>query len=87
VTVGAPAWACSRCGKSEPRLAELPFPGDQGTEIAARCCAGCWAEWLRAEVMVINELKLNFMDPAAQVALTSQMRTFLLLDEAPPASG
>ncbi len=43
----------------------------------------CWAEWQRAEVMVINELRLNFMDPAAQETLTRQLREFLLFDPPP----
>jgi Fe-S cluster biosynthesis and repair protein YggX len=30
--------------------------------------------------MVINELKLNFMEPTAQEILTSHMREFLALD-------
>ena len=80
----AAAFHCSRCGSHEPRLAEPPFPGSEGAEVAERSCAACWAEWLKAEVMVINELKLNFMDPSAQDALTRQMRTFLLLDEPSP---
>jgi Fe-S cluster biosynthesis and repair protein YggX len=33
--------------------------------------------------MVINELRLNFMDPAAQDVLNRQMREFLLLDPQP----
>ena len=56
------------------------------SEIAARVCADCWAEWQRAEVMVINELRLNFMDPAAQEVLHRQMREFLVLDEPPAAA-
>jgi Fe-S cluster biosynthesis and repair protein YggX len=77
------AWSCRRCGKSEPRLAEPPFPGPLGAEIAASNCANCWAEWQKTEVMVINELKLNFMEPSAQDVLTGHLREFLLLDERP----
>jgi len=57
--------------------------GSLGAELLARTCADCWQEWQRAEVMVINELRLNFMDPQAQEILVAQMRQFLLL--APPA--
>lgn len=35
------------------------------------------------EVMVINELRLNFIDPAAQETLRKKMREFLELGEAP----
>ncbi|MCL4839231.1 MAG: Fe(2+)-trafficking protein, partial [Thermoanaerobaculia bacterium] len=37
----------------------------------------------RAEVMVINELRLNFMDPEAPKVLETHLRQFLALD--PPA--
>ena len=75
------AWTCRRCGKPEPRLAEPPFPGPLGAEIAANACAQCWADWQKTEVMVINELKLNFMEPSAQDVLARHLREFLLLDE------
>lgn len=76
--------ACPRCGRTDaPALDAPPFPGAEGGEIAARVCSDCWTDWQRAEVMVINELRLNFMDPAAQAVLSRHMREFLLLD--PPA--
>ena len=69
---------CARCGRPEaPGLARPPLPGKLGTEIQQRVCADCWAEWRKLEVMVINELRLNFMDPAAQETLNRQMREFL----------
>jgi Fe-S cluster biosynthesis and repair protein YggX len=77
-------FACARCGATEPRLERPPFGGAFGAEIAEQVCANCWAEWRQAEVMVINELRLNFMDPEAQATLTTHMREFLALG---PESG
>jgi Fe-S cluster biosynthesis and repair protein YggX len=71
---------CPRCGLPGPALAKPPFPGRLGVEIAARVCADCWAEWRRVEVMVINELRLNFMEPSSQEILVAEMRRFLGLD-------
>jgi Fe-S cluster biosynthesis and repair protein YggX len=45
-------------------------------------CADCWAEWEKNEVMVINELRLNFMDPKAADVLQRKMLEFLGLTEA-----
>jgi Fe-S cluster biosynthesis and repair protein YggX len=56
-----------------------------GQQVQASVCADCWGEWEKAEVMVINELRLNFMDPGAQQVLDRQMRDFLALD--PPPGG
>jgi Fe-S cluster biosynthesis and repair protein YggX len=74
---------CARCGRPDaPALARRPLPGSQGDEIRQRICADCWNDWLRMEVMVINELRLNFMDPAAQETLSQHMWQFLF-----PAEG
>jgi Fe-S cluster biosynthesis and repair protein YggX len=72
-------WGCARCGADGPRLPRPPFAGALGAEIAQKVCAACWGEWQHAEVMVINELRLNFMDPAAQEILATQLRDFLAL--------
>lgn len=75
---------CRRCGRSERALARAPLPGPLGEEIRTSVCALCWAEWQRVEVMVINELKLNFMDPSSQEILAAETRRFLGLDGRPP---
>jgi Fe-S cluster biosynthesis and repair protein YggX len=69
---------CARCGRTDaPALARQPLPGKRGAEIRERICADCWGEWLKMEVMVINELRLNFMDAAAQETLSKHMQDFL----------
>jgi Fe-S cluster biosynthesis and repair protein YggX len=86
VTAATLAEPCARCGRAgAPALARRPFPGPDGEEVLARVCADCWEEWRRAEVMVINEFRLNFMDPEAQRVLGREMRRFLVLDD-PSAS-
>ena len=44
-------------------------------------CAECWGEWEKQEVMVINELRLNFMDPRSAEVLHQKLREFLALPE------
>jgi Fe-S cluster biosynthesis and repair protein YggX len=56
------------------------MPGALGAEIQEKICADCWAEWQKMEVMVINELRLNFMDPASQITLNQHMRQFLFAE-------
>ena len=69
---------CVRCGRPEaPALTRRPMPGALGLEIQEKICADCWAEWQKTEVMVINELRLNFMDPGSQEILNRHMREFL----------
>jgi Fe-S cluster biosynthesis and repair protein YggX len=76
---------CARCATQPAGLPRPPFRGATGEEIQRRVCASCWEEWKRAEVMVINELKLNFMEPASQQILTAHLREFLGLDRSPSA--
>lgn len=73
---------CVRCGQTAAPHHDIPFSGAIGDEIRNSTCAPCWEEWLKMEVMVINELRLNFMDPESQKILTQQMRQFLQLGDA-----
>ena len=71
---------CRRCGKNAAALPGPP-PGVADAQlIAESVCAECWEEWRLMEVRVINELKLNFMDPESDKKLTEHMRDFLKLD-------
>jgi len=72
---------CRRCGETREALPRPPMPGALGTTIQSSICAPCWEEWTRAEVMLINELRLNFMDPEAQKTLERHMREFFALEE------
>lgn len=86
MSAGTLAAPCTRCGRSgAPVLERPPLRGPLGEEIRAKACADCWAAWQQAEVMVINELRLNFMDPSAHEILLAEMRRFLGLDGAPGA--
>lgn len=73
---------CSRCKRDAERLSSPPLPGAPGVEIEQHVCSDCWTEWQNTEVMVINELRLNFMDPGAQQTLDRHMREFLGLEVA-----
>ena len=76
---------CARCGRPDaPALSRPPLPGKTGQEIRQKVCADCWNEWQKMEVMVINELRLNFMDPKAASVLHQKLREFLGLAEPAP---
>jgi Fe-S cluster biosynthesis and repair protein YggX len=70
---------CTRCGRSGPALARPPYPGELGRQIVENACTDCWAEWQAMEVMVINELRLNFMDPRSMEVLGQHIRDFFFL--------
>jgi Fe-S cluster biosynthesis and repair protein YggX len=74
---------CSRCQRSAPGLERRPrLDAALAETVLANVCADCWTEWEKNEVMVINELRLNFMDPGAAKVLHQKMREFLGLADA-----
>ena len=70
---------CIRCGRESEALKQAPIPTALGGEIHQKICASCWREWLGFQVMLINEYRLNLMDPEARKVLETQMRSFLKL--------
>lgn len=80
-----PTVVCSRCGREAAGLeAPPPLPADLAQSVVANVCAECWSEWVEEEVRVINELRLNFMDPESAQVLHRRLREYLAL---PAASG
>lgn len=71
---------CKRAKKWAPAARNVVYGGALGDEIRRHTCEESWQEWLAMEVMVINELRLNFMDPKSQDVLVQQLRDFLQLD-------
>ena len=76
------AITCSRCGATTDPLPQPPLPTAVGRDVLARVCPACWKEWLGVQVMLINEYRLNLIDPQARAALEAQLRTFLNLGDA-----
>ncbi|MGE5124841.1 MAG: Fe(2+)-trafficking protein [Betaproteobacteria bacterium] len=73
--------ACSRCGRAgdAPPAHRVPFPKDVKQRVVASACADCWREWEDMEVKVINEYRLNFLDPEHRSLLQKACLEFLNL--------
>ena len=71
---------CARCGRTAEGLPFPPYPDDLGARIQAAVCAACWREYMGRQTMVINEYRLDLMDPRAQELLTRDMIEFLKLE-------
>ena len=74
---------CARCHRQAAAATGVFYGGELGEQIRSHTCGDCWTEWQATEVMVINELKLNFMDPKSQDVLAKHLRDFLMLDAGP----
>lgn len=71
---------CRRCGRIGPKMKERPFSGALGEQIHATICGPCFQLWIREGTKVINELRLNLTDAAAQDIYDQHMKTFLSLN-------
>uniref|UniRef100_A0A7C2SGH5 Oxidative damage protection protein n=1 Tax=Thermoanaerobaculum aquaticum TaxID=1312852 RepID=A0A7C2SGH5_9BACT len=56
-----------------------PMPGSLGERVQQSVCGPCWQEWLRMQVMIINEYRLSLADPQTRTILTQHMEEFLHL--------
>jgi Fe-S cluster biosynthesis and repair protein YggX len=60
-----------------------PWPGETGERVLAEICQNCWQEWMGVQTKIINEYRLNVLDPEHAGALRKQMAVFFGF-EAPP---
>lgn len=72
---------CTRCGRTGEPAPErrIPFGAAAKQAIAGKICAECWKEWEGMEVKVINEYRLNFLDPEHRATIQRACFDFLQL--------
>jgi Fe-S cluster biosynthesis and repair protein YggX len=77
---------CERCGRTAepPPASRVPFAPAVRQRVLSGICGACWKEWEGVEVKVINEYRLNFMDPQHREMLQQACLDFLKLAGAAP---
>jgi Fe-S cluster biosynthesis and repair protein YggX len=70
---------CVRCGSSgeAPEARRIGYPRPFKEKVLSGICASCWKEWEGMEVKVINEYRLNFLDPQHREMLVKACADFL----------
>jgi Fe-S cluster biosynthesis and repair protein YggX len=72
---------CSRCGQEkEPVTSTAFYAGDVAAALKTHACVDCWGEWIKMQIMIVNEYRLNLMDPKTDEFLNSQVLAFFKLD-------
>jgi len=71
---------CSKCGKTAPGLDQAPFKNELGDLVLQNVCKSCWQDWLRAQLMIMNEYRLNPLNDEHGKFLDEQMKMFLNLN-------
>ncbi len=78
---------CVKLGREAEGLDRPPVPGELGKRIFENVSAEAWQQWVRYQTMLINENRLNLMDPRARKYLAEQMEKHFFGDGADQIGG
>ena len=68
---------CVKLGREADGLDFPPWPGDLGKRIYESVSKEAWQLWIQHQTMIINEYRLNAMDPKAREMIATEMEKFL----------
>jgi Fe-S cluster biosynthesis and repair protein YggX len=71
---------CVKLRREAEGLDRQPYPGDLGKRVFDKVSKQAWQDWLRQQTMLINEYRLNPLDPKARGFLEEQMERFFFGD-------
>ncbi|GLQ92246.1 oxidative damage protection protein [Dyella acidisoli] len=78
---------CAKLGIDAEGLDFAPWPGPLGQRIFAEISKPAWQQWLAHQTMLINEYRINPLDPKARQFLGGEMEKFLFGGEAKKPEG
>ena len=78
---------CAHYDKAADGLDFQLYPGELGKRIFDSISKEAWAEWQKKQTMLINEKKLNMMEPTDRKFLEEQMEAFLFEGKEPTIEG
>jgi Fe-S cluster biosynthesis and repair protein YggX len=68
---------CAKLDIDAEGLDYAPWPGPLGKRVFENISRQAWQQWLGHQTMLINENRLNPMDPKARSFLEQEMEKFL----------
>lgn len=78
---------CVRLKKEAEGLAVPPLPGLKGQWVYENVSAEAWKEWQIHQTRLINEKRLNLLEPEARQYLTKQMDKYFAGEDVDAAEG
>ena len=78
---------CQRLNQEAEGLDFQLYPGELGKRIFDNISKEAWGEWQKKQTMLINEHKLNMMEPEARKFLEEQMVGYLFEGKEPDIEG
>lgn len=67
---------CVKLGKEAEGLDYPTYPGELGKRIYENVSKEAWQMWLKQQTMIINEYRINPMDPKARKFVEEEMDKF-----------
>ena len=67
---------CVKFGKELPGLDRIPWRGEIGKRVFENVSKEAWKLWLEHSKMIMNEYRLNPLDPNSQKIMEEQMEQF-----------
>jgi Fe-S cluster biosynthesis and repair protein YggX len=67
---------CQKLKKESEALDTPTYPGEFGQRIFDNICKEAWQQWLSHQTMLINEYRLNMLEPDARKFLKTEMEKF-----------
>ncbi len=68
---------CVKLKREAEGLERIPYPGELGKRIYEQVSKQAWQDWLKFQTMLINENRLNPINPKTRVFLEEQMEKYL----------
>ena len=68
---------CQKLNIEAPGLAFQTWPGELGKRVFDNISQQAWDQWVNHQTMLINEYRLNPMDPKAKEMIVGEMEKFL----------
>lgn len=78
---------CQKLKKEAPGLGFQLYPGDVGKRIFDNISQEAWTDWQKKQTMLINEHKMNMMNPDDRAVLEKTMVDYLFNDIEPKIEG
>ncbi|MCX7945726.1 MAG: oxidative damage protection protein [Hydrogenophilus sp.] len=72
---------CVKLGREAEGLDRPPLPGALGQRIFEHVSKEAWQEWQRYQTRLINEYRLNLLDPAVRKFLSEQLERYFFGEE------
>lgn len=68
---------CKKLNQELEALDYTPYPGELGKKIVENISQKAWEMWIAHQTMLINEYRLNLVEPKSREFLEKEMQQFL----------